>query len=1045
MFPARPAVIVGVLALLAPAAAFGADAAPAPISPVHPGPLALPAFAVTGSFLNAAEADSLRPLTILTADEINARGLCTPGEWLATLPQASRVPITESQASGADARGDIATVSLRGLGSGNTLVLLNGRRLAPHPISMPEGTSGVLSLPTNVNLLPTAAIARVEVLRDGASALYGSDATAGVINTILRHDDIGTELSARFLTTQHGGGMEYRAAVAHGIRDPSGRTSLVFSYDYFRRDEIRASDRAFSRSADFRARAPGPWDGTTADLSADLRSDRGFYGRFQRGTVNADGTISGQRPAGVATTQVSANGTFYFVPTGPGAVTRTLQATEPDPSPNSPVSAYYLNVNQFRLLVPTTARHHLEVGLEHALPGGGTFFAETTYYRADSRNQREASRIDATADNNVTVGIDNPYNPFGSRFYSPTGAPNADGTPRLTGAPSEVVLTRVTLPEFAPRRIAVRSENVRVVAGLRGRLGTTWKWESALLYGGAKTTDRESNAIKESELRDALARTTPATALNPFMTTFTVANGALVSAGQPFTNPESVVAPLRGTFYREGETSLGSWDIRVQGRLAGLPAGEIGLAAGAEYRRETYRDFREPESGRLTAADVERLGLRAGLAGDNNFLQVSPSDNTDADLTVQAAFVEIAAPMLRDERRVFFRSLELSAAARIERTGDFGPTTKPSVGLSARVLPWLQVRAAVNETFRAPNLAVLFSGALQRSITGVPDAYRATVTRSTDDGSTARRISLRSGNSALKPETARTQVAGVVLAPASIKGFTIGIDVWKVDQTDALTRLDAPDIIAQDTALLTAATAASPATTIEQVDLSAAGSPNVLRNPVTQQDRDVFAAYNAGRPRAQQRAPVGTIRAIAESYLNASQRELAGIDFSLGYRTSLSRFGTAHARLEAAYLQRFDERLNPATPRADLSWRDGNTRWRGNITLGWKKDDWSASLFTSYTGRTQDSFLRTTTGTGPGVSPAGFLIVSESWLTNVSVTRNFNAPGLLGRTSLRLGINNVFDAAPPFGLGASSDTDGYLRGFGDPRGRAFSLEVTKRF
>ena len=1001
-------------------------------------------FAVTGSLIERDRAEGNRPITVLTAGDVATRGFATPVEWLAALPQAGRTPITESQASGADARGDIGTVSLRGLGSGNTLVLLNGRRLAPHPISMPEGGSGVPGMATNVNALPTAALDRVEVLRDGASALYGSDATAGVINAILRRQHDGGQLRLRFLDTQHGGGAEYRATLAGGASPPQGGTSLVYSYEYFHRDEIRNDQRAFSRHADFRSRAPAPWNGSTPELDADLRSDRGFYGRFQRGTVNGDGTITGARPAGVTAAQVSGNGTFYFVPTAPGASTRQLQAAEPSRAVDSPVGEYYLDVNAFRFLIPATTRHNFHASFDRDLPGGLTFFSDLTCYRADSRNQREASRIDATADRNLTVSVDNPYNPFGSRFYSPTGAPNADGTPRLAGIPSEVVLARVTLPEFAPRRIGVRSASARLVAGLRGALAERWKWESAVLYAAAQTTDREANAIKESELRDALARTTGATALNPFMTTFAVVNGALTTSGAPFTNSESVIAPLRGTFFREGRTSLRAGDFRVNGTAATLAAGPLQVAAGGEYRHETYTDFRDAESGRLTEQDVDRLGLRTSLVGDNNYLQVSASDNTDAGRHAAAAYAEIAAPLRRDERAVIFRSVELSAAARFERTTDFGRAFKPQVGISSRLLPAVTAHASINEAFRAPNLAALFSGAMQRSITGVNDAYRSTVTGSSDDGPTARRISLRTGNTALAPEKARTVTVGVTLGPRGVPGFTVAIDAWWIRQTDALARLDAPDILAQDSVLLGAANAAAQSTPIERVDLAAAGSPNILRNPVTQQDRDAFAAYNAGRPRSQQRAPVGTIAAIAESYLNASRRELAGFDFRAGYRMPASALGSFRAIVEAAYLKKFDEQLSASAPRSDLRWRDGNTQWKGSGTLNWHRGDWAADVFTAYTGRTQDGYLRTT-ATGPAVSAQGFLIVGDAWLTNVSVTRHFKAAGWLRFSSVRLGINNVLDAEPPFGLGAGSDTDGYLRGFGDPRGRAFSVELAKRF
>ena len=239
----------------------------------------------------------------------------------------------------------------------------------------------------------------------------------------------------------------------------------------------------------------------------DLRSDRGFFGSFQRGTVTPANTVTGSRPAGVATTQLSATGVFFFVPTAPGAATRTIQATTPDRTVGSPVGEYYMNVNDFRFLIPATRRHNLYTSLDHEFGKDLTFFSDLTYYRADSHNEREPSRIDGTADNNIFVSAGNPYNPFGTRFYDAAGAPNADGTARITGTPSDVVLSRVTLPEFGARKIDVRSETMHALAGLRGRVSERWNWESAVLYSRAETTDLESNAIKESQLRDAAQRT----------------------------------------------------------------------------------------------------------------------------------------------------------------------------------------------------------------------------------------------------------------------------------------------------------------------------------------------------------------------------------------------------------------------------------------------------------------------------------------------------------------------------------------------------------
>ena len=1007
--------------------------------------LRLEAFAVTGSFLKRIDQEKTLPLTSLNEEDLKLRAVSTPLELFATLPEASRVPVLETGNGGAGIRGDIATVSLRGLGSGNTLVLLNGRRLAPHPVTGPEGGAPFLSV--NVNVIPTAALSGIEVLRDGASAIYGTDASAGVINTILRRNVTGLELRARYATPSGGAGRETGGTASGGMTFNRGATSLMFVYDYLYRSEIKATDRAWSRTADQRKRAPAPWDGSTADNSTDLRSDRGFYGRFQIGSSNANNvfTAATARPAGTTAAQVATNGTFYLVPTGLGSATRTWQSAAPDQSLASPVYAYFYDINADEFLLPASRRHNLYLSGDHKFSEQLSVFADVTAYRADSHNQRENPRIDALVDNNIMVGADNPYNPFGSRFYSPTGAANADGTPRLTGAPQQVLLNRITLADYGPRSINVRSTARRAVAGARGNLNGDWSWESALLYSVAETKDHESNSIKESQLRDALART-DATAFNPFGTTFALVNGAITPNGARFTNPESVLAPIRGVFIHEGKTSIRSWDARVNGPLWRLPGGDLAIAAGGELRHETFRDFRDLESGRLSAADVARLGLRATLIDDNNYVQQSATNNADAKRDVKAAFAELAVPIFgAANRHDGFRSLELSFAARYENYSDFGSTTKPKVGAAWRINDWILLRGSLNRGFRAPNLASLFSGDVQRSFQSAPDNYRFTVTNSIDDGTTSRRIGLRSGNRNLKPENAETHTAGLVLDVPFVKGLSISADWWQIKQTNAIALVDALTTLADDTArLLTENSkqiAAGKATA--QIDLSGAGNPLVIRNAVTAADQAAFAAYNTGKPAAQQRAATGTIFRIVEPYINASGRDLKGMDFTVTYRFPKSPLGQFTAKTEASWVERFDFTQNAATAAVNQRWLDGNSKWKGNASLAWRRELWSAGVFANYVGGFRDSTLRSTTFTASYISSDGYYIVKDYLTYNVSVARHFKGDNRwLGNSTLRLGVNNLFDQDPPF---SNRSSQGYDSGTADARGRVGYVELTRKF
>ena len=151
------------------------------------------------------DSEKVLPVTVLDGNFIDSRNALTPVELLTALPQITNVPLNEAIGGAAQARGDNANINMRGIGPANTLVLLNGRRLTPHPIASLT-VSGLFEFSPNVNAFPTQGIDRIDGLRDGAAAIYGSGAIAGVINYIMKRDFSGTELRARFSVPEHAGG-----------------------------------------------------------------------------------------------------------------------------------------------------------------------------------------------------------------------------------------------------------------------------------------------------------------------------------------------------------------------------------------------------------------------------------------------------------------------------------------------------------------------------------------------------------------------------------------------------------------------------------------------------------------------------------------------------------------------------------------------------------------------------------------------------------------------------------------------------------------------
>ncbi|HUR60002.1 MAG TPA: TonB-dependent receptor plug domain-containing protein, partial [Opitutaceae bacterium] len=368
--------MVGLAVLLGP---LGAQTvAPPRPAAEEKAPTQMEAFTVTGSNIRRVDEEKTLPVTIITTDDLDLRAASTPAEILDTLSIGGPIVLDEGNTLGADARGDNVSINLRGIGSGNTLILLNGRRLPPHPISQAE--SGVPSLAANVNQLPAAAMARMEVLRDGASAIYGTDAAAGVVNSITRSNFDGLALRARGMVTEHGGGNEWNFEVTEGRNLTGGRGNVLVTLDFLHRDTLGAWQRNYSKNGDIRVtrNLPPPFNGLPVPLPNGgvipiatangqnafdnrLSDDSSNFGNFVRGNYDAGGTFVGARPAnnlGIVTASgsnnmtTSAAGVFYLIPLADG--TTGFRQTLPLHNLDDNTQGWYYNVNRFRPILPQT-------------------------------------------------------------------------------------------------------------------------------------------------------------------------------------------------------------------------------------------------------------------------------------------------------------------------------------------------------------------------------------------------------------------------------------------------------------------------------------------------------------------------------------------------------------------------------------------------------------------------------------------------------------------------------------------------------------------
>ncbi len=1064
------------------------------------------AFTVTGSNIKRIDAESTLPVTTLSSEDIDLRGVSTVAELFDTLSIGGPIVLDEGNTLGADARGDNNSINLRGIGSGNTLILLNGRRLPPHPISQAE--SGVPSLSVNVNSLPASAIGRVEVLRDGASAVYGTDAAAGVVNSITKRNYDGTSIRTRGMVTQHGGANEWGVEITDGNNYNAGKTNLLVTLDYFHRDRLGLEQREFSRNMDVRVsrNLPAPWNGkpvidstgaTVIDNDFDnrLSSDSSNYGNYVRGSFDSTGTFVGARPTanrGIVTSSGSTTattntgtqlGVFYLIPLADG--TTGFRQSLPSHNIDDPTLGWFYNHNQYKVILPKTDRFNVSGNLRHRLDERTELFVEFMGNKARSITGRSPNSIDAATDHNIYVGVNNPYNPFGSRFYDVNGTPNADGTPRIAAAPADVLIasgTGVIPRDFKARRIVVDSEMFRVVGGLRGKLNRDWEWESAIMYGRNTSHDEEKNAVRESRLRAALTSSDPAKAFNPFGYTFKVVSQAsttnplLLQVDKPFTNNAAVTESLYDTTVREGRTEIASWDFKTNGSVfENFWGGPIGVAAGGEFRAETYKDHRPPYVG-LNPADAPYDGNPNNANNlffgptENDFVALSPNVNLYATRTIASVFSEVLVPIVgKPNRKPLLRSLEVSIAGRVDRYSDFGRAAKPKFGLNYRPNDWILLRSTVASSFRAPNLVQTNTSPLQRSGDTFNDPYRSEVTGANID-STAAPIIFRQGNADLRPESSRSITAGIVLSAPFYKGkdgreLTFTVDYWRIKQRDVIDDVTGTAQLLRDEELLDAAVqkALAAGTPIGQINLGSgtdayAGNPKIKRAGLTTGDITAYNTWNASHPAAQQRAPVGAVKSIVTDYVNLAGRETQGIDYGFELRLPRTSFGQGSIRGDGSSLLQFDTEDEPGAAKVDGINRDGRTRFRGNIGMTWRLNRWTAGWFTTYYSTYVDTGASTTKEVYEALGKPEYIsmyqdsggVMRYRYLVTASVNHNAYLNYAVGRqrgsvfsnTTFRVGVNNVMDGEPP----VADEDSGYRRGAAtNPRGRSFYAQVTKRF
>jgi iron complex outermembrane recepter protein len=675
---------------------------------------------VTGTSIKGLDAVGALPVTVLKAEDIARTGATSAQDLFRYISSASSSGSTvQAQATGFQT-GSISTISLRGLGSSRTLILINGRRSAPYG----GGSAGTAGNSVDISSIPLAAIERVEILQDGASAIYGSDAIAGVVNFILKEDFQGIDASVYGgAPTRSGGGTEQQANFFGGIGDLKTdryNITLGLSFDH------------------------------TQDI---LGASRPFATRYSPQYGN-DVTSSFAFPANVAIFPAPAKGKPTTINPAVGNCAPSLNDI------NFPAQCRFDN-SPYDSVQPDTKKANGSLNFHYQLTDTTQLYAEASFARVDTLTQVQPVPLSyqnpllpsnpylAFLANLLAKQYPNYHNPAitptAAAFllpptspYYPTAFAAANG---MAGLPLNLIYR-----DFANgvRLEEDTSNTTRAVGGWKGNLAG-WDFDTAILYSEVKVKeDLKSGFPLYSKIMPILDTGT----INPFGAT---------------TDPTALAAAKAAEFVGQdwnSKTSLTSLAGTASRALFDLPGGEMKGAVGAEVRRETftYDPSAAIQTGNITGQGGNQLP-------------------EDAARSVESAFIEVNMPIVH--------SLDADAAVRYDHYQGVGSTVNPKGSLKFQPIDAWLLRGSVGSGFRAPSLTDLYA-AQATSVTsnGTRDPIKCPTFDPNNPACSFQFSTVTGGNPNLKPEKSTTLTLGTVFEP--VKNLSLGVDSFFIYLKNAI-------------------------------------------------------------------------------------------------------------------------------------------------------------------------------------------------------------------------------------------------------------------
>ncbi|MET0548977.1 MAG: TonB-dependent receptor [Xanthomonas sp.] len=717
-----------------------AGAAQAQEASADSAPQTLDSIVVTGSRLRRVDTETANPVVTISRAQIEATGKATLGDLVQELPSIAGNATNPNTNNGGGTGASV--ISLRGLGDKRTLVLVNGTRLASN----------------DVNAIPATMIERVEVLSDGASAVYGSDAIGGVVNFILRKSFDGVEASADFGTSSRSDGNRRNFSLTAGKTGERG--SIVAGLSYHDIDPVSAGARAYSKDALSLIDGVGVKQGSSATPTGSISFNDGSAAAKALAASNGcsrvtfNGGSSSPTNASQYHCYVASTDSYNYQPYN------LLQ------TPQERTNAFVLGSYRFN--------DHLEGYVN-------SYFSKTT-----SSSIIAPIPIFANGDN-FLVSSASYYNPFGVNF----------GTDRSTGTSYNNFNTRATV--LGNRQYQYNTYNFQINPGLRGSVGdSSWQWDASLNYGKVKQKSINQGFLDYAGFNAAVGPS------------FLAADGTVKcgSAGAPIAgctpidvfnlNAASNKAALEALVVNPIVTNVYTvkqFEANANGELFALPAGTASLAVGVSYRKESTS----------TAADPLWTGDENGMCGVLEYC----ASVLGGSFSVKEAYAEALFPLLAGLPGV--HSLNLTVGTRFSDYDTVGSKTNSKVSLEYRPIENLLLRGTASQVFRAPNISELYAGVAgdSPSVTdpcnGYTGGHAAACANVPTDGSYQQadnQVGAKASGAAvagyqLKPETGMSYDFGVVYDPGWVEGLSMSADLWKINLKDTITQVSAQTVLNQ--------------------------------------------------------------------------------------------------------------------------------------------------------------------------------------------------------------------------------------------------------